>query len=146
MTQAEMLSLYVDAKEHVEFIPPFEDVRKRCKWRVTKYLPQGVSLDDKPSPKIMRSFQETKERWLHRRGFWFYSSKAEVAKILAGYGLTVEQFITAALIFCWVDFEERCGNTEHAYLKKRFPYAFTHCNDTELAYLKKHFPDAFEII
>ena len=133
MTQSEMLSLYADAKEHVEVQLPTRS-RPRTKWRVKKYLPAGLSFDDfegsskpmglKPLKEMVSDFPETKGRWLHNRGGWIYTLKAEVADILANYGLTVEQFITAAIQTFWLDFETRCGDTEHNYLKQRFPYAF----------------------
>lgn len=122
MTQTEMLSLYADAKEQIEFRPPTR-ISPRCKWRVKKFPFKATDIYD--DAKALRLFPEDKQLWLHRRGGWYHSAKAEVTKILAGYGLTVEDFITAALQDFWLGFEERCGDSEHAYLKKRFPYAFS---------------------
>ena len=121
MTAAELAAVYTDAKQQIDFYPPTR-ISPRCKWRVKKF-PFGAT-DIYEDETALRLFPEDKELWLHRRGGWYRSTKAEVAKILAGYGLTVEDFITAALQSFWIDFETRCGNTEHAYLKKRFPYAF----------------------
>ena len=121
MKKSELLALYADAKEQVEFRPPTR-VSPRMKWRVKKF-PFGL-MDTYEDKESLRLFPENKHMWLHRRGGWYQSSKDKVTKILADYGLTPEQFITAALQTFWLDFEESCGETEHGYWKKRFPYAF----------------------
>lgn len=106
MTDTELFALYSDAKGQVEFIPPTR-ICPRTKWRVRKWRRQPTLTNIE-----------------FNHAYWECATKAEVTKFLAEYGLTTEQFITAAIQKFWIPFGERCGEFKHEYLKKRFPYAF----------------------